>query len=130
MPKVLQLQTFSSDKGNLTVFENIIPGEIKRVFYIYGAGDATRAGHRHVRTWCALICIAGSCRVYSNNGLEEETFILDKPDQCLILEPQDWHTMDQFSDDAILLVLANELYDKEDYIYEPYPNTKTQPELA
>jgi hypothetical protein len=39
-----------------------------------------------------------------------------------VLKPEDWHTMDQFSEDAILLVVSNQLYDKDDYIYEPYPD--------
>ena len=43
--------------------------------------------------------------------------MLSKPNQILLLEPEDWHTMD-FSADAVLLVLASEHYDKEDYIHE------------
>ncbi|MCY7355996.1 MAG: FdtA/QdtA family cupin domain-containing protein [Rudanella sp.] len=124
MAKVHQLKTFSSEKGNLTIFENMIPGTIQRVFYIYGANDSPRAGHRHVKTWGALICVAGSCRVYTNDGHEEKTYHLNTPDQCLVLEPQDWHVMDNFTEDAILLVVANEPYDKADYISKPYPNTR------
>ncbi|TDE11542.1 sugar 3,4-ketoisomerase [Dyadobacter psychrotolerans] len=120
MPNLIELKTFSSGTGNLTVFENIIPGAIKRVFYIYGAGDTKRGGHRHHKAWNALICIHGSCRVYSNDGEEEEYFLLDNPEVCLILEPKDWHIMDSFSKDAILLVLSNEHYDQADYIDEPY----------
>ena len=122
MAKCYELKTFESDNGNLTVFEGIIPGAIQRVYYIYEAGHIARAGHRHHRTWQALVCLNGSCRVYTNNGTQEETLMLTTPRQCLVLEPEDWHTMDLFSDDAILLVMANELYDKDDYIYEPYPN--------
>lgn len=122
MAKLYELKTFESDTGNLTVFEGIIPGVIQRVFYIYEAGRTARAGHRHHRTWHALVCLAGSCRVYNNNGTQEDTFLLTTPRQCLVLKPEDWHIMDLFSDDAILLVMSNELYDKDDYIYEPYPN--------
>ncbi|AUD02692.1 sugar 3,4-ketoisomerase [Spirosoma pollinicola] len=121
MAKLYELKTFESEKGNLTVFEGIIPGVIQRVFYIYQAGHTVRAGHRHHRAWNALICLSGSCRVYNHNGLKEERFLLTNPRQCLVLHPEDWHTMDEFSDDAILLVVSNELYDKDDYIYEPYP---------
>ncbi|GAB3724451.1 sugar 3,4-ketoisomerase [Spirosoma lituiforme] len=124
MAKLCELKTVESDRGNLTVFEGIIPGVIQRVYYIYEAGHITRAGHRHHRTWQALVCLSGRCRVYTNNGTQEDTFLLTTPRQCLILKPEDWHTMDSFSDDAILLVIANELYDKDDYIYEPYPNGK------
>lgn len=121
MASLIELNTFLSESGNLTVFEKMMPGTIKRVFYIYGAGDIPRGGHRHHKTWNALICMRGQCRVYSNNGDEENHYVLDSPDTCLILEPQDWHTMRGFSEDAILLVLANEYYDKSDYIDTPYP---------
>ncbi|WP_345026057.1 FdtA/QdtA family cupin domain-containing protein [Ravibacter arvi] len=120
MCKLIQLDTFKSGDGNLTVFEKLIPGSIKRVFYIYGAENTTRGGHRHHLTWNALICVSGSCRVYSNNGVREEEFFLDDPSTCLILEPEDWHVMDSFSKDAILLVLSNQYYEKNDYIDEPY----------
>ena len=41
-----------------------------------------------------------------------------------MLEPKDWHIMDEFSEDAILLVVSNQPYDKADYIYEPYPDSR------
>ncbi|RYC67976.1 MULTISPECIES: sugar 3,4-ketoisomerase [Spirosoma] len=122
MPQLYELKTFASDKGNLTVFEGIIPGTIERVFYIYQAGQHARAGHRHHLAWNALICVSGSCRIYTNNGQEEQYFILNDPRQCLVLHPEDWHTMDEFTDNAILLVVSNQRYDKDDYIYEPYTN--------
>ncbi|WP_207506305.1 sugar 3,4-ketoisomerase [Telluribacter humicola] len=126
MPKCIKLDTYPADSGNLTVFENIIPGPIRRVFYIYGAGHIPRGGHRHKTTWNALICLQGHCKVYVNNGQEESNYLLDTPSTCLILEPQDWHTMEAFSQEAILLVLSNQYYDKSDYIYEPYPSTTSK----
>ena len=124
MAKLYDLKTFESSKGNLTVFEGIIPGVIQRVFYIYEAGLTARAGHRHHRAWNALICLSGSCHVYSHNGKEETHFQLVSPRQCLVLKPEDWHIMDDFSTDAILLVVSNEPYDKDDYIYEPYTDSR------
>lgn len=121
MPQLYELKTVFSERGNLTVFEGIIPGTIQRVFYIYQAGQQARAGHRHHETWNALICVSGSCRVYTDNGHEENYFLLDNPRKCLVLHPEDWHTMDEFTHDAILLVVSNQLYDVADYIDEPYP---------
>ena len=124
MAKIYELKTYSKGDGNLTVFESILPGVIQRVFYIYEAGHTVRAGHRHKLAWNALICLRGSCRVYSHNGQDETIFQLTNPRQCLVLEPEDWHLMDEFSDDAILLVVSNQLYDKDDYIYEPYATSQ------
>lgn len=120
MARLIDLKTFTDRRGNLTVIEKIIPFEIKRIFYIYGVDSSVRGGHRHKKTFQAAISIKGSCRINNNNGKYKETFLLDAPYKCLILEPEDWHTMDSFSEDAILMVLASEYFDVDDYIYNEY----------
>jgi len=120
MAYLIDLKTFIDKRGNLTVIEKTIPFEIKRIFYIYGVDDSRRGGHRHKTTVQAAICLRGSCRIYNNDGQKETYYILDQPNKCLILETHDWHTMDEFSEDAILMVLASEYFDQQDYIFEPY----------
>jgi dTDP-4-dehydrorhamnose 3,5-epimerase-like enzyme len=124
MAQLIDLKTLTDTRGNLTVIEKILPFEIKRIFYIYGVDDSVRGKHRHVKTIQGAVCIQGSCTIYSNDGTGSglQKFLLDKPSTCLLLEPQDWHYMEQFSKDAILMVFASEYYDKEDYIFEPYNN--------
>jgi mannose-6-phosphate isomerase-like protein (cupin superfamily) len=78
--------------------------------------EGERGGHKHKKTIQALIAIHGSCRVVIRNEDKRETYLLDSPDKCLIVEPKDWHTMDNFSSDGVLLVLASEYYDADDYI--------------
>lgn len=121
MAILLELQTFLSEKGSLTVFEKVLTNGIKRIFYIYNAFNQVRGGHRHKLTYNALTCVSGTCKVYVHNGENEETFVLDSPDKCLLLEPKDWHTMYDFSENAVLLVLSDRFYEKEDYVYEKYP---------
>lgn len=120
MAKLIDLKTFTDSRGNLTVIEKVIPFEIKRIFYIYGVDNSERGGHRHHNTIQAAICLQGSCSISCNNGLSESNFILDNPSKCLLLFPEDWHTMNHFSSDAILMVLASEYFDSKDYIYAPY----------
>ncbi|MGZ3899378.1 MAG: sugar 3,4-ketoisomerase, partial [Bacteroidia bacterium] len=88
--------------------------------YIYGVDDSVRGGHRHYKTIQAAVCIKGKCKIYNNDGSTEKEFELDQPSKCLIIEPNDWHTMSEFSPDAILMVLASEYFDEKDYIFEPY----------
>lgn len=120
MAKLLNLKTFTDKRGNLTVIEKIIPFDIKRIFYIYGVDDSVRGGHRHHRTIQAAICIRGKCTIFNDDNTKQEEFQLDSPDKCLLLDPEDWHQMHSFSEDAILMVLASEFFDEADYIYEPY----------
>lgn len=121
MAHIIDLKTFTDTRGNLTVIERVIPFNIKRIFYIYGVDDSVRGGHRHHKTIQAAFCIKGSCKIKNNDGVAEQVFDLDQPNKCLILETQDWHTMFDFSPDAILMVLASEYFNPEDYIYEAYP---------
>lgn len=120
MAHLLDLKTHTDARGNLTVIEKVIPFDIKRVFYIYGVDDSKRGGHRHHKTVQAAICIQGSCTIYNNDGETETEFELNQPNKCLILEPKDWHTMYNFTPDAILMVFASEYFDAADYIHEPY----------
>ncbi|MCC6180554.1 MAG: FdtA/QdtA family cupin domain-containing protein [Bacteroidia bacterium] len=120
MAKIIDLKTFTDKRGNLTVVEKVLPFEIKRVFYIYGVDDSKRGGHRHHKTIQAAVCIKGSCKIYNHNNLKEEVFDLNSPSKCLILNPEDWHTMYDFSEDAILMVFASEYFDQADYVFEPY----------
>ncbi|MBS1580128.1 MAG: FdtA/QdtA family cupin domain-containing protein [Bacteroidetes bacterium] len=120
MAEIIDLKTYTDTRGNLTVIEKVIPFNIKRIFYIYGVDNSKRGGHRHHKTIQAAICIQGSCTIYNNNGTTENEFQLDKPYKCLILRPEDWHTMYNFTQDAILMVLASESFSAEDYIHQPY----------
>lgn len=120
MAILLELETFLSEKGSLTVFEKVLANGIKRIFYIYNAFNQVRGGHRHKLAYNALTCVSGSCKVYVHNGEYEETFMLDSPDKCVLVEPKDWHTMYDFSESAVLLVLSDRFYEKEDYVYEKY----------
>ena len=121
MAELINLPTFREPRGTLTVVEKRLPFEIKRIFYIYGVDDSVRGKHRHHKTVQAAICLAGSCSISNDNGKnEKEKFHLNSPDKCLILYPEDFHWMHNFTKDAILLVLASETFDPQDYIYKPY----------
>lgn len=122
MANFIRLTTYSDTRGALTVLEKVLDFDIKRIYYIYNVDDSTRGGHRHKTTKQAAICIAGSCEIFVNNGREQKTFNLDSPEKCLVLETEDWHTMHNFSKNAILLVVASENFDQADYIFEPYEN--------
>jgi hypothetical protein len=110
---------FDDSRGGLCVVENLLPFSVKRIYYIFNV-CGERGGHRHIKAVQALICLSGSCEVFVDDGVEKNTYILDEPHKCLIIEPKDWHTMDKFSISASLLVLASEYYDVNDYIDDTY----------
>lgn len=115
----LNLPTFTDSRGSLTVLETALPFEVVRSYWIYGADGQKRGGHRHTYTRQALVALNGSVSMYMNDGVTEETIVLNHPSQCLLVEPKDWHTM-TFRDGAILLVMSSHSYDRSEYIDTPY----------
>ena len=116
---ILNLPTFTDLRGSLTVLERTLPFDVLRSYWIYGAGQQTRGGHRHTYTRQALVALNGAVTMYMNDGVTEETIVLNHPSQCLLVEPKDWHTM-TFGENAVLLVMSSHAYDRSEYIDTPY----------
>lgn len=114
-----QFQQHGDDRGQLVALEQFkdIPFEIKRVYYMYDTGENVRRGyHAHQNLEQILICIHGSCKVLLDNGFERKKVFLEKPYEGLYVPNDMWREMYDFSPDAVLLVLASEYYDEDDYI--------------
>lgn len=106
-------------RGQLIAIEEgkDIPFSVKRVYYIYDTKEGVRRGfHAHKALQQILICVHGSCKIHLDNGHETEEILLDKPEKGLYISSDMWREMYDFSPDAVLLVLASELYNEEDYI--------------
>ncbi|MCW5624035.1 MAG: FdtA/QdtA family cupin domain-containing protein [Burkholderiales bacterium] len=116
---LLDLATFSDERGSLTVLDKVLPFPIVRTYWIYGADGQTRGGHRHRVTRQALVAVAGVVTIYMDDGVGQTSVVLDTPSVCLLVEPKDWHTM-TFGSGSVLLVISSHHYDRNDYIDERY----------
>jgi hypothetical protein len=114
--EILELRRFHDERGNLTPVEQFgadVPFEIRRVFWIYNIPKgARRGGHGHEKCQQVLVALHGSCTVEIN---EKDRYFLDDPCAGLYVDSGNYLTIDQFADDCVLLVLASERYEKEDY---------------
>lgn len=118
-------QPHGDDRGQLVALEEFkdIPFRIKRVYYMYDTRvDVVRGHHAHKSLEQILICIHGSCKIRLDNGFEKKVVPLEKPYEGVYISNNIWREMFDFSEDAVLMVLASELYDPEDYIrdYEEF----------
>lgn len=115
----ITFQQIGDDRGWLSVAEygKQIPFLVKRIYYIYGVKDGKRRGyHAHKNLQQIMFCISGSCKVMFTDGLERTDILLDKPYEAVYIKECVWREMYEFSDNAVLLVLASENYDEGDYI--------------
>ena len=109
------------DRGNLISLEsNInIPFDFKRIYYIFkNVAGVERGFHAHKNLRQVAICVHGSCTFILDNGTERETIVLNDSSKGLLIESMTWREMKDFTEDAVLMVLASELYDVNDYIRE------------
>lgn len=112
-------QPHGDDRGQLVALEEFkdIPFKIKRVYYMYDTGEGvTRGYHAHKSLQQILVCIHGSCKIRLDNGKEKKIVPLEKPYEGVYISNVIWREMFDFSPDAVLMVLASELYDESDYI--------------
>lgn len=118
-------QPHGDDRGQLVSLEeyNDIPFRIKRVYYMYNTVEGVvRGKHAHKKLEQILVCINGSCKIKLDNGKETKVVVLEKPYEGLYVSNDMWREMYDFSQDAVLVVFASELYDESDYIrdYEEF----------
>ena len=112
-------QPHGDDRGQLVALEEFkdIPFQIKRVYYMYDTvAGVVRGKHAHKKLEQILVCIHGSCKILLDNGIEKKVVNLEKPYEGLYISNDMWREMYDFSEDAVLMVLASELYDESDYI--------------
>lgn len=118
---IINLPKICDPRGNLTVAESMqhVPFDVSRVYWTYDvpAGES-RGGHAHKQCREVIIAVSGSFTVTLDNGSEKKSFHLNHPWQGLLVETGIWRTLDDFSSGAVCLVLASELYDESDYIYD------------
>ena len=115
--KMIRFQKHGDARGNLVAAEwgKEIPFPVKRVYYMYGVTER-RGFHAHKKLNQVLIAIAGSCKVLLDNGKEQTVVTLSTPTEGLFIGEDTWREMFDFTENAVLVSLASELYDESDYI--------------
>lgn len=123
--KIMEFPDFGDKRGNLVVVEGgiDIPFAVQRAFYIYGSdSEVIRGRHANRKSEFVMINVSGKSKVKVDNGYEQQIIELDRPRMGLYLPIMVWKDMYDFSVDSVLLVLASEHYDAEEYIrdYDDY----------
>ncbi len=114
-----RFEIHGDERGQLVAIEQLkdIPFKIERVYYLYETRDGVRRGfHAHKELEQILVCVHGSCKILLDDGSNKRDVVLNKPNEGLYIPNSIWREMYDFSPDAVLLVLASNLYNENDYI--------------
>lgn len=126
--RIIDIRKFTDNRGYLSVIEGgiDIPFEIKRIYYLYMVPEAARGAHAHKQLQQLLVATSGSVDITLDDGKGKKTFHLDRPWKGLLVVPGLWRDLDNFSGGTVLMCLASEHYEAEDYIrnYNDFLNYK------
>lgn len=117
--QLVNLPRITDPRGNLSFIEagRPVPFEIRRTYWIYDVpGGETRGGHAYRELQECFVALSGSFDVVLDDGLERRTFSLNRSYQGLLVPQMIWRRLDNFSTNAVCLVLASLPYDETDYI--------------
>ena len=117
--KRIIFESHGDKRGSLISLESFknIPFEIKRVYYIFNTLDnVTRGLHAHKQLKQIMICVSGSCKLLLDDGKNKIHIELNNKNEGILIEDLIWREMYDFSEDCVLIVLANDYYDESDYI--------------
>ena len=120
-PGLIPITSILQERGTLVAAEAFtqVPFAIARVFVVADVPHGERRGeHAHRRCEQFLVCVRGSLDAVADTGASRQIFHLDSPAHGLYLPPLTWGGQLNHSPDAILLVLASEPFDADDYIHD------------
>ncbi|MGH9800560.1 MAG: sugar 3,4-ketoisomerase, partial [Blastocatellia bacterium] len=94
-----------------------LPFEPKRFFTVFDVpGREVRGEHAHRALHQFFVCLKGDCSLVVDDGTHREELRLASPTLGVHVQPMVWGVQYKFSGDAVLLVLASDKYDPDDYI--------------
>jgi len=131
LAKKVELKEIVDSRGQLLVSEFFSEHglAVKRIYILKKVPDyAQRGGHAHKKLKQIFLCLQGSFQITVSDGVKSETFNMSQHDPGIFLESGVWRDLNNFSKDAICLVLASESYDESDYIknFEEYLSWREQ----
>lgn len=118
-PALLRFESHGDGRGELVALQNHkeIPFDVKRVYFIVGTPPGVKRGlHAHKNLEQVAVCLKGSVRFILDDGKDRHEVQLRRPDEGLHIRSMVWREMVDFSPDCVLLVLASQPYDADDYI--------------
>ena len=120
-PEIINLPKIGDKRGNLSLVEEFkhIPFKIERTYWIYDVpGGEKRGGHAYRENQEFIVALSGSFDVVLDDGKEKKLYSLNRSYYGLYVPKGWWRQMENFSTNALALVLASTPYSKEDYIYD------------
>ena len=127
--KLIDIPTFTDERGAISVMDKELPFGVKRVFWLHHIVEGKdRGAHALLDSEEIMVAVHGSFVVDLDDTETRTSIVLDNPSKGLIIRPGIWFRTHSYKDDGVSLILASEEYarDKYTYDYEEYKKLRQQ----
>ena len=115
---LIDVATFTDERGAISVIDKELPFEVKRVFWLHHIQEGKdRGAHALLEGMEIMIAVHGSFVVDLDDGSEKTSILLNDPRIGLIIRPGVWFRTHSYKEDGVSLILADEVYTRERYTY-------------
>ena len=120
---LVDVPTFTDERGAISVMDKELPFQVKRVFWLYRIQEGKdRGAHALLDSSEIMVAVHGSFIVDLDDTINKISVLLDDPSKGLMIRPGVWFRTHSYKEDGVSLNLAEEEYarDKYTYDYEEY----------
>lgn len=115
---LIDIATFTDERGAISVIDKELPFEVKRVFWLHHIQEGKdRGAHALLEGMEIMVAVHGSFVVDLDDGTGKTSVLLDDPSKGLIIRPGVWFRTYNFKENGVSLVLADEEYSRVKYTY-------------
>lgn len=116
---LVDIPTFTDERGAISVMDKELPFEVKRVFWLHHIKEGKdRGAHALLDSSEIMIAVHGSFVVDLDDTEAKTSVVLDDPSKGLLIRPGIWFKTHSYKEDGVSLILASEVYARDKYTYD------------
>lgn len=116
---LIDVPTFTDERGAISVLEKELPFQVKRVFWLHHIQEGKdRGAHAMLDSSEIMVSVHGSFIVDLDDTVNKTSVFLDDPSKGLIIRPGVWFRTHDYKEDGVSLILAEEDYGRDKYTYD------------
>ena len=117
--KLIDIPTFTDERGAISVMDKELPFEVKRAFWLHHIAEGKdRGAHALLDSEEIMVAVHGSFVVDLDDTVSRTSILLDNPNKGLMIRPGIWFRTHSFKDEGVSIILVSEEYARNKYTYD------------
>ena len=116
---LIDIPTFTDERGAISVMDKELPFEVKRVFWLHHIAEGKdRGAHALLDSEEIMVAVHGSFVVDLDDTVNKTRILLDNSNKGLMIRPGIWFRTHSYKNDGVSLIMASEEYARNKYTYD------------